>query len=95
MIQLEVWESRQEQAGKTCRLTSLHAVFRHIIAAWLEATSLTHLNPIPSFPSMPISQHGLENILSLKRHWLTNYPPDSVHSFASKQEQLLREIVKT
>lgn len=49
MMQLEVWEPRQEQAGKACRLTSICAVFGHIIAAWLEVTSLTHLSPIPSF----------------------------------------------
>lgn len=78
MIQLEVWEPRQEQADRGYRLTSIHAVTgRSQLHAY--NSSLIHLNPISSFPSMPISQHALENILSLKRYQLTNYPPGSVH----------------
>lgn len=90
MTQLEVSELRQEQAvKKVCRLTSICAVFRHIIVVCFKATSLTHLDHILSFPSMPISQHGSENTLSLKKHQLTTYPPDIVHSFASKLEKFL------
>lgn len=40
------WEPLQEQADRGLQTNSVCAFFRHIIAAWLEATSLTHLNSV-------------------------------------------------